>query len=36
VSYDEAVEEALCFGRIDSLPRKLDDERAILKIFTNA
>ena len=31
VSYDEAVEEALCFGWIDSLPRKLDDERAMLK-----
>ena len=23
-SYDAAVEEALCFGWIDSLPRKLD------------
>lgn len=31
VSYDEAVEEALCFGWIDSLPRKLDDERSMLK-----
>jgi uncharacterized protein YdeI (YjbR/CyaY-like superfamily) len=31
VSYDEAVEEALCFGWIDSLPRKLDKERAMLK-----
>jgi len=31
VSYDEAVEEALCFGWIDSLPRKLDNERAMLK-----
>jgi len=31
VSYDEAVEEALCFGWIDSLPRKLDEERAMLK-----
>ncbi len=30
VGYDEAVEEALCFGWIDSLPRKLDDERAML------
>ena len=30
VSYDEAVEEALCFGWIDSLPRKLDDERTML------
>jgi uncharacterized protein YdeI (YjbR/CyaY-like superfamily) len=31
VSYGEAVEEALCFGWIDSLPRKLDHERAMLK-----
>lgn len=31
VSYDEAVEEALCFGWIDSLPRKLDKERSMLK-----
>jgi len=30
-SYEEAVEEALCFGWIDSLPRKLDDERSMLK-----
>lgn len=33
VTYDEAVEEALCFGWIDSLPRKLDDERSKL-LFT--
>jgi len=33
VEYDEAVEEALCFGWIDSLPRKLDDERSML-LFT--
>jgi uncharacterized protein YdeI (YjbR/CyaY-like superfamily) len=31
VGYDEAVEEALCFGWIDSLPRKLDEERSMLK-----
>jgi uncharacterized protein YdeI (YjbR/CyaY-like superfamily) len=31
VKYDEAVEEALCFGWIDSLPRKLDEERTMLK-----
>lgn len=31
VSYDHAVEEALCFGWIDSLPRKLDAERSMLK-----
>lgn len=33
VSYDEAVEEALCFGWIDSLPRKLDADRSKL-LFT--
>ena len=27
VSYPEAVEEALCFGWIDSRPNALDDER---------
>ena len=31
VSYEAAVEEALCFGWIDSLPRKLDEERTMLK-----
>jgi uncharacterized protein YdeI (YjbR/CyaY-like superfamily) len=31
VTYDESVEEALCFGWIDSLPRKLDEERSMLK-----
>ncbi len=30
VPYDEAVEEALCFGWVDSKPRKLDDERTML------
>jgi uncharacterized protein YdeI (YjbR/CyaY-like superfamily) len=30
VPYDDIVEEALCFGWIDSLPRKLDDERSML------
>jgi len=29
--YTDAVEEALCFGWIDSLPRKIDDERSSLK-----
>lgn len=29
LSYDEAVEEALCFGWIDSKPGKLDDERSM-------
>lgn len=33
VGYDDAVEEALCFGWIDSLPRKLDVERSKL-LFT--
>ncbi|MBC8102222.1 MAG: YdeI/OmpD-associated family protein [Cytophagales bacterium] len=28
--YDEAVEEALCFGWVDSKPAKLDDERSLL------
>jgi len=27
ISYDDAVEEALCFGWIDSLIRRLDEER---------
>ncbi|MEM1096955.1 MAG: YdeI/OmpD-associated family protein [Bacteroidota bacterium] len=30
VRYDEAVEEALCFGWVDSKPNKLDDERSLL------
>ena len=29
VGYDEAVEEALCFGWVDSLQRSIDDERSI-------
>lgn len=33
VSYDEAVEEALCFGWIDSRVNVLDDER-YMQIFT--
>jgi uncharacterized protein YdeI (YjbR/CyaY-like superfamily) len=33
VQYDEAVEEALCYGWIDSLPNKLDDER-YMQLFT--
>jgi uncharacterized protein YdeI (YjbR/CyaY-like superfamily) len=31
VAYDDAVEEALCFGWIDSLVRRLDDERMAQK-----
>jgi uncharacterized protein YdeI (YjbR/CyaY-like superfamily) len=30
VEYDEAVEEALCYGWIDSKPNRLDDERSLL------
>ncbi len=30
VGYDAAVEEALCVGWVDSLPRSLDDERSML------
>lgn len=30
--YNDIVEEALCFGWIDSLPRKLDEERSMLLI----
>ena len=30
VTYEESVEEALCFGWIDSKPNKLDDERSML------
>lgn len=30
VDVNEAIEEAICFGRIDSLPRKLDEERTML------
>jgi uncharacterized protein YdeI (YjbR/CyaY-like superfamily) len=33
VEYEHAVEEALCFGWIDSLVRTLDDERA-MQLFT--
>jgi uncharacterized protein YdeI (YjbR/CyaY-like superfamily) len=32
VAYDEIVEELICFGWIDSLPRKLDDTRSMLLI----
>jgi uncharacterized protein YdeI (YjbR/CyaY-like superfamily) len=31
LSYDDAVEEALCFGWIDSIVRTLDDERYMQK-----
>jgi uncharacterized protein YdeI (YjbR/CyaY-like superfamily) len=32
VALSEAVDEALCFGWIDSLPRALDDQRSMLLI----
>ncbi len=32
LTYDDIVEEALCFGWIDSLPRKLSDAQALLLI----
>jgi uncharacterized protein YdeI (YjbR/CyaY-like superfamily) len=31
ISYDAAVEEALCFGWIDSIVKRLDDERYVRK-----
>jgi uncharacterized protein YdeI (YjbR/CyaY-like superfamily) len=31
LSYDDAVEEALCFGWIDSIVRRLDDDRYVRK-----
>lgn len=30
ISYEESVLEALCFGWVDSTPRKLDDQRTML------
>ncbi len=32
ITYDDLVEEALCFGWIDSTMRKLDDERSMLMV----
>ena len=32
VSWSDVVDEALCFGWIDSVPRKLDDERSMLLV----
>lgn len=31
ISYEEALEEALCYGWIDSLMRKLDEERRVIR-----
>jgi uncharacterized protein YdeI (YjbR/CyaY-like superfamily) len=36
VTYEEVVLEALCFGWIDSRPRKLDDQRFLLFLFPGA
>jgi uncharacterized protein YdeI (YjbR/CyaY-like superfamily) len=30
IPYDDAVEEALCFGWVDSKPRRIDDDRTAL------
>ena len=32
VSWSELVDELLCYGWVDSLPRKLDDERTMIRI----
>ncbi len=32
VSYDDIVDQCLCFGWVDSLPRKLDKSRTMLRI----
>jgi len=32
IEYADAVEEALCFGWVDSLPRSIDDERSRLLV----
>jgi uncharacterized protein YdeI (YjbR/CyaY-like superfamily) len=32
ISYDEIVDELICFGWVDSLPRKLDDRKTMLRI----
>jgi uncharacterized protein YdeI (YjbR/CyaY-like superfamily) len=32
VSYEDTVREALCFGWIDSLVRRVDDDRYVLKV----
>jgi uncharacterized protein YdeI (YjbR/CyaY-like superfamily) len=32
LEYDEAVEEALCFGWIDSIIKKIDDEKYVRKL----
>jgi uncharacterized protein YdeI (YjbR/CyaY-like superfamily) len=32
IALSDAVDEALCFGWVDSLPRKLDDRRTMLLV----
>lgn len=32
VSYDDVVDELICFGWVDSLPRKLDEQKSMLRI----
>lgn len=32
ISYDAIVDELICFGWVDSLPRKLDDQQTMLRI----
>jgi uncharacterized protein YdeI (YjbR/CyaY-like superfamily) len=36
VSYDDVVDELICFGWVDSLPRKLDTRRTMLRISPRA
>lgn len=33
VSYDEIVDQCICFGWVDSLPRKLDENRSVPPIL---
>ena len=35
LEYDEAVEEALCFGWIDSIIKKIDDEKYVRKLTSS-
>ncbi len=32
ISYDELVDELICFGWVDSLPKSLDDEKTMIRI----
>ncbi|SDK34669.1 Uncharacterized conserved protein YdeI, YjbR/CyaY-like superfamily, DUF1801 family [Catalinimonas alkaloidigena] len=33
ISYDELVDELMCFGWVDSLPQSLDQQKTMLRIF---